>query len=199
MPDSWAFALAPTGPQVPSHCPQQQNCALSQWESWLWTVHPILPHVVCFNENVNSHRTHGRPNEHVGTPRHEHKTVVSLARGASVVLQGLQVAVTSSALMVWNPIDVLLGKGGRGNNSGCFDLVLSVECGPEEVFFYFTENFSTEIQDSVFPGGFSVADFVGPDGSTPTRHTKDSPSTAEGSRPGALDVLCGSYHQFQDE
>ena len=40
--------------------------------------------------------------------------------------------------------------------------VLSVECGPEEVYNYI-EIFGTEIQDSVFQGGFSVADFVEPD------------------------------------
>ena len=29
VPDSWAFALAPTGPQVPSHCPKHKLCAFS--------------------------------------------------------------------------------------------------------------------------------------------------------------------------
>ena len=99
--------------------------------------------------------------------------------------------------MVWNLSDVLLGRGRRENYSGCFDMVLSVECGPEEVYNYI-EIFGTEIQDSAFQGGFSVADFVEPDRSTSVRDTKDSQSPAEGSRPGALDVLCGS-HQFQDE
>ena len=99
--------------------------------------------------------------------------------------------------MVWNSSDVLFGKRRRENNSGLFRRLFSVQCEPEEVC-NFTEKLVTEIQDSLFQGSFSVADFVGPDGPTPMRDTKDSLSTAEGSRPGALDVLSGSYQQMDE-